>query len=106
MKKILIPAILIATSLYLTGCAIHHPEIQQGNVITDDMVSQLAKGMTKKQVKFVLGTPSIRDPFHPDRWDYVYSLDTGKKAQARKRKHLVVFFKGDRLSRHELRITE
>ena len=47
-------------------------EIQQGNYISQEAVSQLKSGMTKDQVRFVLGTPLVADIFHEDRWDYVY----------------------------------
>lgn len=52
-------------------------DIVQGNIITQDMVNQLRSGMTKRQVIFVMGTPLIRDPFHQNRWDYVYGFQPG-----------------------------
>jgi len=52
-------------------------EVQQGNIITDEMVYQLRPGMTKRQVKFILGTPAIDDPFRENRWDYVYTRAAG-----------------------------
>lgn len=51
--------------------------IPQGNIITQEMVDQLRPGMTKRQVIFVMGTPLVRDPFHQDRWDYIYSFQPG-----------------------------
>ena len=51
--------------------------IPQGNIITQDMVDQLRPGMTKRQVIFVMGTPLVRDPYHQDRWDYVYNFQPG-----------------------------
>jgi outer membrane protein assembly factor BamE len=56
----------------LPGLSAHRIDIQQGNVVTQEMVAKLKPGMTRQQVRFVLGTPPIVDPFHPQRWDYVY----------------------------------
>ena len=50
-------------------------DIQQGNYVSQDMVAQLRPGMTKEQVRYLLGTPLITDIFHADRWDYVYYYD-------------------------------
>ena len=47
-------------------------DVQQGNFLDQEMVAKLKPGMTRSQVRFLLGTPLIADPFHPDRWDYVY----------------------------------
>ena len=49
-------------------------DIQQGNAISSEMLMKLKPGMTKAQVRFVLGTPLIRDTFHKERWDYVYVM--------------------------------
>ena len=54
-------------------------EIQQGNYVTQEMASQLKVGMTKEQVRFILGTPLIVDPFHNNRWDYVFRLEQDGK---------------------------
>lgn len=71
--------------------------IQQGNFISQEMVAQLKPGMTKEQVRFVLGTPLVTDIFHADRWDYVYfrELQDGKREQ----RNLSVVFEKDRLAR-------
>ena len=61
----------------LVGCSfpgVHKIDIQQGNVITQDMIDQLRPGMTTRQVRFIMGTPLITDTFHSDRWDYLYSI--------------------------------
>lgn len=72
-------------------------DIQQGNVITQDMVAKLQPGMTRSQVRFVLGSPPITDMFHANRWDYVYRLAKGGKlAEERK---LSLFFENDLLTR-------
>ena len=69
--------------------------IPQGNIITQEMVNQLRPGMTKRQVNFVMGTPLVRDPYHQDRWDYVYSYQPGGGARGQER--LSVFFIDDQL---------
>ena len=69
--------------------------IPQGNVITQEMVDQLRPGMSKRQVTFVMGTPLVRDPFHQDRWDYIYSIQPGGGERGQER--LSVFFIDDQL---------
>lgn len=85
--------------LMTLSCTMHRVEIQQGNVITPEMVAQLKPGMTRQQVQFVMGTASIMDPFHPDRWDYVYILNVGK--ERKEHRQLTVYFDGDALQRVE-----
>lgn len=61
-------------SLWVAGCSlVYRPDIHQGNIVSQEMVDQLKPGMTKRQVEFVMGAPLLRDPFHDNRWDYVYS---------------------------------
>jgi outer membrane protein assembly factor BamE len=71
--------------------------IQQGNFVTRDMVEQLKPGMTKEQVRFILGTPLVTDMFHADRWDYTFYLDPpgGKREQ----RTFSVIFQDSKLSR-------
>lgn len=69
--------------------------IPQGNIITQDMVDQLRPGMSKRQVIFVMGTPLLRDPFHQDRWDYIYSYQPGGGIRGQER--VSVFFVDDQL---------
>src|SRR5687767_14106840 len=56
----------------IPGITPYRMEIQQGNFVSQEMVSQLKPGMTREQVRFILGTPMVTDVFHPERWDYVY----------------------------------
>ncbi len=71
--------------------------IQQGNFISQEMVAQLKPGMTKEQVRFILGTPLVTDIFHADRWDYVFYrvMSDGKREQ----RNLSVVFEKDKLAR-------
>lgn len=78
-------------------------EIQQGNFVSREMVAQLEEGMkrpegvTREQVRFVLGTPLVTDAFHPDRWDYVFKLKK-RNGQIISSK-LTAYFDGNRLAR-------
>jgi len=66
-------------------------DVQQGNVLTQDMVSQLKPGLTKDQVRFILGTPVLMDMFHANRWDYVYRLQKGSTGVVETRKFSTFF---------------
>lgn len=91
------PAVL---ALLLAGCgplAPYRIDIQQGNFVSQEMVAKLKRGMSKEQVRYILGTPLVTDIFHADRWDYVYSLERPGEAPVRRR--LAVFFEDDRLAR-------
>jgi len=74
-------------------------DIQQGNVVTPEMVAKLKPGMTRSQVRFALGTPLIVDAFRTDRWDYVYYYE--KPNQPPVYRHVSVYFKGDRFDHYE-----
>ena len=76
-------------------------DIQQGNVLTQDMVAQLRPGLSKDQVRFILGTPVLMDMFHVDRWDYVYRLQKGSTGEVEMRKFSTFFDDEDRLIRVE-----
>jgi outer membrane protein assembly factor BamE len=96
-------ALLAAAPLALGACAPpelvkpYRIEIQQGNYVSQEMVAQLRPGMSKEQVRFVLGTPLVTDIFHADRWDYVYyrELPYGK----REKRALSVHFENGKLVR-------
>jgi len=68
-------------------------EIPQGNVITQEMVDKLKPGMTRAQVRFVLGTPLVVDAFRTNRWDFVYTLQKGGKTLESRR--ITILFDGD-----------
>src|SRR3989338_1001617 len=72
-------------------------DVRQGNLVTQEMVVQLKPGLTREQVRFILGSPLVADMFHVDRWDYVYRFQPGHgEAQQR---HLAVFFQDNKLTR-------
>ncbi len=70
-------------------------DIQQGNVVTQEMVAKLKAGQTRSQVRFVLGSPLVTDMFHNDRWDYIYLMQ--KQGKPDERRRLTVIFDGDKL---------
>lgn len=72
-------------------------DIRQGNYVSQEMVTQLKPGMTRDQVRFVLGTPLVADIFHADRWDYVYRFQPGHGELQQRR--LTVYFVDNTLSR-------
>jgi outer membrane protein assembly factor BamE len=87
----------------LPGLSAYKMDIQQGNYVTQEMVAKLKPGMSRAQVRFALGTPLVVDPFHAERWDYVYVLQKGGKIVEQRR--LIVLFDGDKLLRLEGDVT-
>ncbi|MDH4580502.1 outer membrane protein assembly factor BamE [Pseudomonas sp. BN415] len=78
--KLLLTSLSFAGLLALAGCSfpgVYKIDIQQGNVVTQDMIDQLKPGMTRRQVRFIMGNPLITDTFHAKRWDYLYSIQPG-----------------------------
>lgn len=96
MRKILILILLSISPLWSGGCSVYKVDVQQGNTLEADQVQQLRTGMTKQQVLFLLGTPLVQDPFHQQRWDYVYSFKPGGGELSSQ--HLTLYFSGDRLT--------
>lgn len=90
--------LLITIALAATG-ACYKIDIPQGNIIEQSAVDRLTEGMSKRQVQALLGTPLIVDPFHQNRWDYIYLFfPRGNENRAQKRR-LSLYFTGDSLSR-------
>lgn len=75
-------------------------DISQGNRIDASLVEQLEIGMSRKQVKFLLGTPAVVDLYRPDRWHYIYFLKTGNDGEIEK-KRMTLTFSNDLLSNIE-----
>ena len=94
-----LPIIVLLAAL-LAGCnLLYKPEVQQGVLLSPEMLTNLKPGMTKRQVRLLLGSPPVNDVFHPERWDYVYSLSkSGEKVTPR---HLALYFSSDALVRAE-----
>jgi outer membrane protein assembly factor BamE len=81
-------------ALALSSGCVYRANIAQGNLIKEEDIAQLEIGMTKNQVRFLLGTPMLDDPFHVDRWDYVYYLKIGRRPAIAKRWLSVIFEDG------------
>ncbi len=109
-----VPVLLLASTGLLGGCSSfklpeipvpnfirpYSIEVQQGNFVSQEMVAQLRPGMTREQVRFVLGSPLVVDVFHANRWDYVYRRELENRRDVEQRR-LSVFFENDKLLRVE-----
>ncbi len=93
LRYILLAGLAIVT---LQGC-LYRMDIPQGNRIDPALLEKLELGMTRNQVKFLLGTPAVVDPHRPERWHYVYFLKTGRDQQIEKR-NMTLVFSGEELS--------
>lgn len=98
MRKLLA---LLLVIMFASGCGVlYRQPIYQGNLLDKVAVDQLQQGMDKRQVMTLLGTPSVRDPFHHDRWDYVASRRTGRSGPTEV-KNMTIWFENDTLSKWE-----
>lgn len=98
MRKFLLVAALAFST---AGCGILYKQpIYQGNLLEKAAVDQLQAGQSKQQVQALLGSPSIADPFHADRWDYTASERTNRRG-ATEIKNLTLYFDGNSLSKWE-----
>ena len=98
MRKLLLVAALASLT---AGCGILYKQpIYQGNLIEKTAVDQLQVGQSKQQVQSLLGSPSIADPFHADRWDYTASNRTNRRGTT-EIKNLTLVFNGDTLASWE-----
>lgn len=93
-------SLLILSSLILASACVYRQDIPQGNFFKQEDVAKLETGMTREQVRFVMGTPMITDPFHPDRWDYVMYVDSQVEERDTYRR-VTVFFEDNTLARIE-----
>ncbi len=94
--KHLLTSLTFVGLLALAGCSfpgVYKIDIQQGNVVTQDMIDQLRPGMTRRQVRFIMGNPLLVDTFHANRWDYLYSLQPG--GGERQQERMSVMFNGN-----------
>ena len=102
-KVIKMRIFLLVLSLLVTACSPSLPSIkpykmpiQQGNLVTSKMMMQLKPGMTKTQVRFVMGTPLITDSFHKDQWDYFYQME--KDGAIIEKRRVILMFEKDLLA--------
>ena len=83
-----------------TGGCVYRMAVQQGNFLDARQVTQVQVGMTRAQVRFLLGTPMLPDAFDNDRWDYLYTLQV-RALKEPQRQRLTVYFEGDKVARIE-----
>ncbi|KAA0209340.1 MAG: outer membrane protein assembly factor BamE [Proteobacteria bacterium] len=83
--------LFLAGLLALASGCVYRIDVQQGNLLDDKAIDAVQPGMTRSQVRFLLGTPVVEDSFHHDRWDYVYYLRRGRSNREEKRWVIVTF---------------
>jgi len=93
-------AVLALALSGLAGGCVYRMTIQQGNYLDPDAVAKLQEGMTRSQVRFLLGTPMVPDAFDENRWDYLYYLKRGRIHEPERRR-LTVWFEEDKVARIE-----
>ena len=96
MRKILSLTVIVTMLLLASGC-VYQAALSQGNLLEQEDVDQVTLGMTRGQIRFLLGTPMIEDPFHENRWDYVYYLRVGRDKAIFKR-WISIYFVNDNVS--------
>jgi len=96
-------AAAVVLSLTAAGCSLlpeaHRIDVQQGNIVDPSAFTELRTGMTSEQVRFLLGNPIISDPFHPQRWDYIYYVTPAGQPPHPIPKRLTLYFEDDVLTR-------
>lgn len=93
---------ILLSFLFISACSIpqvYKLTVQQGNIVTQDMVDNLKEGMTKRQVAYVMGTPLIKSPYQQDRWDYIYTLE--RRDVIVNQYQITVFFEDDIFTHYE-----
>ena len=97
--------LLLSVAFFLVACThegtfklpgVYRIDIQQGSIIDSEMLSRLKPGMDKNQVHFIMGTPPLVDPFHTNRWEYIYTFSIG--GRQREQRHITLHFKDDKLA--------
>ena len=99
VRPLILAVAAAAACFTLQGC-VYRMTIQQGNFLEERAVTQLQVGMTRSQVRYLLGTPMVPDAFDKDRWDYLYYLKIGR-LRAPEQRHLVVYFQDEKVSRFD-----
>ena len=103
MTRVSLSVCLVFAAALLSGCGVpripgitpYKPEIQQGNYVSPEMIAQVKPGMTREQVRFLVGPPMIADTFHHAQWDYYFGLDNQFVTSSIVRRHYIVRFDGN-----------
>ncbi len=105
MRTLLVSLFCVITLASISACGfvgfpgVYRINVEQGNIIDQTKVDKLKIGMSRRQVRFILGTPMIEDSFNHDRWDYTHTIRNGKNSILDQ--SLIVYFEGEKLSRIE-----
>lgn len=97
MRKLAL-CVLALLILGTSAACVYRAPLSQGNLLKQEDLDQVKVGMTRNQVRFLLGTPMIDDPFHTNRWDYIYYLTVGRKKATFKR-WVSIYFENEVVSR-------
>lgn len=97
MRKLITISCIFLILSAVGGC-VYQANISQGNLFEQEELEQIKVGMTSSQVRFLLGTPMVDDPFHKERWDYIYFLKIGRGDAVSKR-WLSIYFDGDNVTK-------
>ncbi|MEW6993135.1 outer membrane protein assembly factor BamE [Colwelliaceae bacterium MEBiC 14330] len=91
---------IIITALTLSACSswVFRYDVPQGNYLEQKSIDKLQVGMTKEQVKFILGSPVVVDAFDPDTWNYVYRLKSGRDAKFDRQRQFILTFVDNKLT--------
>jgi outer membrane protein assembly factor BamE len=100
MKRLALSTLLLCAGALLSAGCVYKMNIQQGNYLVTESVSQLKEGMTRSQVRFLLGTPMVPVAFDDSRWDYYYFFSSKRQKEPLKRR-LTVYFEDDKVARYE-----
>ncbi len=90
---------IVITALTLSACSswVFRYDVPQGNYLEQKSIDKLQVGMTKEQVKFILGSPVVVDAFNNDTWNYVYKLKSGRSKDFDMKKQFIINFSNDKL---------
>jgi outer membrane protein assembly factor BamE len=98
MSKLSRALFIFTVSILLSACfGAYKYDVQQGNIVDQERLSKVEKGMSKRDVQTLLGTPLVRDKFHPNRWDYAYYLKKGRSKETTSRL-ITLYFENDKLA--------
>jgi outer membrane protein assembly factor BamE len=98
LTKLFRPWLLGLGVSVLASACVYRINIQQGNFLDQAAVEQVKPGMTRSQVRYLLGTPMVADPFNKERWDYIYYLKKGRTRRVDSRR-VTVYFDGEKVAR-------